>query len=388
MESVTETQEPQSTFALASMSLLRLLSGPLCLLLVYSLEIEGMVHESKIALGTFAWMVAWWILQPAPWGITALLPLIVFPLTNTLSIADTATLYGQRVFFWIMGVTLLAFAVVRHGLAKRFALAFLTLLGVGDSTSRLLFFFMLATACVSMFISDSSTVAIMMPIGLSIHAYIQTFTSEGGTNNDAPQLRAFIALGTLYAAVSGSIATMIGMPHSAVAMAQLEALTGRGIGWFSWMMVGVPIAITLLVCNYFLLRYFFKPEVGAIPGGREILLGERSKLGKMSTGEKSVAVIFIIMVALFIVPSLLPAILGEDHAVSIWVDSAISIWMVPPIVMLLLFATPINQEDGFQKPWALQHLFQDTFPAEKRVGDGGEKPNVWTHIPMGPVGSC
>ncbi len=352
MESVTETQENQNPLALASVLLLKFMAGPLCLLLVYAIEAEGMVHGSKIALGTLAWMVAWWILRPAPWGITALLPLIVFPLTGTLSTAETAGLYGQRVFFWIMGVSLLAFAIIRHGLAKRFALSFLTLPGVGDSTNRLLFFFLLATACVSMFVSDGSAVAIMIPIGLSIHAYITTLTRQGGSSNEAPRLRAFIALGTLYAAVSGGIATMIGMPHSAVAMAQLEALTGSGIGWFSWMMVGVPIFATLLVCNFFVLRFFFRPEVGTIPGGRDFLLAEKAKLGNMSTGEKSVLTIFIVMAALFIFPPLLPGILGEDNALAAWLSNAISIWMVPPIVLLLLFTVPCNlQKREFVLNW-------------------------------------
>ena len=352
MNAVTETQVKQNSFAVGSMLLLRLLSGPLCLLTVYFIEVDGMVHGSKIALGTLAWMVAWWILRPAPWGITALLPLIIFPLTGTLNITDTTSLYGQRVFFWIMGVTLLALAIIKHGLAKRFALTFLTLRGVGDSTNRLLFIFMLATSCVSMFVSDGSAVAIMIPIGLSIYTYITSLNGQDASAIEAPRLRAFFALGTLYAAVSGGIATMIGMPHSAVAMAQLEALTGRGIGWFSWMMVGVPIFATLLVCNFFLLQYFCKPEIKTIPGGRDFLLSEKQKLGKMASGEKSVLIIFLIMAALFIIPPLLPEILGEENAFSLWLSGAISIWMVPPIVLLLLFTVPSNlQEREFVLNW-------------------------------------
>ncbi len=350
MEALTESRSSGSRLLLGL--LLKLLSGPLCLLIVYSIEAEGMTHDSRIALGTLAWMVAWWILRPAPWGITALLPLVVFPLTGTLGITETTSLYGQRVFFWIMGVSMLAFAIIKHGLAKRFALAFLTLPVIGDSTDRLLFFFMLATACVSMFVSDGSAVAIMIPIGLSIHAYIVTLSGPGASESEAPRLRAFLALGTLYAAVSGGIATMIGMPHSAVAMAQLEALTGQGIGWFSWMMVGVPIFATLLVCNFFLLRFFFKPEVSTIPGGREFLLGERKGLGKMSVGEKNVLLIFLVMAALFILPPFLPSLLGEDNAVALWVDETISIWMVPPIVLLLLFVTPTSlQKPEFVLEW-------------------------------------
>ena len=339
--------------------LLKLLSGPLFLLIIYSIEMEGMVHGSKIAFGTLAWMVTWWILRPAPWGITALLPLVVFPLSGTLGIVDTAALYGQRVFFWLMGLSLLAFALIKHGIAKRFALAFLTIPGIGDSTSRLLFFFMLATACVSMFVSDGSAVAIMLPIGLSIHAYIMTLSGQDISENNGPRLRTFFALGTLYAAVSGGIATLVGMPHSAVAMDQLETLTGREIGWFTWMSLGVPIFATLLVCNYFLLRFFFKPEVESIPGGRDFLFEERRKLGRMSLGEKSVLSIFLTMAALFVIPSLLPGILGEENAFSIWVDNAISIWMVPPFVMLLLFIAPSNlQKHEFVLDWkeANEHI--------------------------------
>jgi len=357
VEVLTELQKNRPPFLIRQ--LLKLLSGPLFLLAIYSVEVEGMVHGSKIALGTLAWMVTWWILRPAPWGITALLPLVVFPLSGTLGIVDTAALYGQRVFFWLMGLSLLAFALIKHGIAKRFALAFLTIPGIGDSTNRLLFFFMLATACVSMFVSDGSAVAIMLPIGLSIHAYVMTLSGQDLSENNGPRLRTFFALGTLYAAVSGGIATLVGMPHSAVAMDQLETLTGREIGWFTWMSLGVPIFATLLVCNYFLLRFFFKPEVNSIPGGRDFLFEERRKLGRMSLGEKSVLTIFLMMAALFVIPSLLPGILGEENTFSIWVDNAISIWMVPPFVMLLLFIAPSNlQKHEFVLDWkeASEHV--------------------------------
>ena len=343
MEAVTKPANKANTFVLNQ--LLKLLSGPLCLVLVYSIEAEGMVHGSRFALGTLAWMVVWWVLRPAPWAITALLPLVLFPLSGTLGVIDTAALYGQRVFFWLMGLSLLALALIKHGLAKRVALAFLTIPGVGDSTNRLLFFFMLATGFVSMFVSDGSAVAIMLPIGLSVHAYIMSLGDQSGASNAGPQLRTFFALGTLYAAVSGGIGTMIGMPHSAVAMAQLETLTGGGIGWFTWMQLGFPISATLLVCNYFLLRGFFKPEVVAIPGGRDFLIEERKKLGPMSLGEKSVLVIFVMMVTLFVVPPILPEILGAENAFVVWVDDSISIWMVPPFVMLMLVIAPSNVQD-------------------------------------------
>ena len=333
---------------------LKLLVGPAALLMVCSIEVEGFIYEAQIALGTLIWMVMWWVLQPVPWAITSLLPLVVFPMTQALSVRDTSSLYGQRIFFWILGTQLLGFAILKHGLAKRFALFFLSIPGVGKTTYRLLFCYMVTTAMVSMFVSDASSIALMLPLGLSIQTFIHTLAGGEGERKSGTQLGTFFALGTLYAAVAGGITTIAGMPHNAVAVAQLEAFSEptRTIGWFEWMMVGVPIAICLLIINYFILRFFFKPEIVEIPGGQEFLQNERKNLGGMSLGEKYVLGVFLTMAGLFTIPPLLPKILGEEQWFTVWVDSVISIWIVPPIILFLLFALPTNlKERDFVLNW-------------------------------------
>ncbi len=369
---------------------LKFLAGPACFLLIYSIGVEGLSAAGTVVLATLGWAVVWWVLQPVPWAITSLLPLVLFPLTQTMSIAETAQLYGQNIFFWIMGTSLFAYAIQKHGLAKRFALFFLAIPGVASSTYRLLFFYMLATAMVSWFVSDASAIALMMPLALSLQTHVRTLTAPASSGAQATaraaaagnpaqplaagapaqertrNLATFFALGTLYAAVAGGIATMAGMPHNAVAVAQLETITGRTIGWFTWMMVGVPTFITLLVGFYLLLLYFFKPEVERIPGGEELVREERKKLGKMKLGEKSVLGVFFVLAALFTLPPLLPNILGSQHPVCLWLDKVMSIWIVPPIILLLLFSLPADlrkresvldwKEAAARTPWHILFL--------------------------------
>ena len=325
--------------------LLRFLSGPLVFVLFNSLPLAGLPRPGRLVLATFAWAIVWWVAQPVPWGITALLPLILFPALGVMSAAETAGLYGQTVFFWVMGLALLGYAMQKHGLAKRFAIAILNMKGVATSTHRLLFFYMLAGTILSMFVSDSAVVAMMMPIGIALLSYVRTLAgrSEAGAFHN---LGNFIALGTLYAAVAGGVATVAGAPPNIVAATVLEKLTGETISWFRWMKVGVPLSLTVLVIFYFILRFFFKPEITAIPGGREFLREEARKLGKMNQGEKNVLVTFAIMVVLFTVPSIAPFVLGEQHPVAVWLRQSLSIWTVPPIVMFLLFALPSDIRSG------------------------------------------
>ena len=126
-----------------------------------------------VAFATFVWAVVWWMARPIPWGISSLLLLVVSPVLGVMSIRATTALYGQRLFFRILGITILGYALEKHGLAKRVALRFLTLKGVANSTARLTFMYMLVTAIISMFIADVGVVGMMMPIGMALFASIR-----------------------------------------------------------------------------------------------------------------------------------------------------------------------------------------------------------------------
>jgi len=326
-------------------ALLKLVGGPASFLVVYLFIGEELSPDGRLVLATFVWCAVWWVGQPIPWGITSLLPLVVFPLLGVMTTGETVALYGQNIFFWIFGTVMLGYAMEKHGLAKRFSLRLLSLRGVAKTTHRLTFMYMLVTALVSMFISDAAAVAMMIPIGMSIVAYLRQMKGTQG-KGERSALAAFFALGALCAAEAGGDGTISGLPHNALAVAVGTNLTGRTIGWFEWMMVGVPLLITMLVTYYLILRFFFPPEFSTIPGGKEFIERERAKLGKMSRGEVNVLITFVCMVTLFMLPPTLSLLLGEGHALSVYLRASLPIWVVPPIVLFLLFLLPVDLQKG------------------------------------------
>ncbi|MBM3821230.1 MAG: hypothetical protein FJW14_19740, partial [Acidimicrobiia bacterium] len=316
------------------MYLFRLLSGPAAFALAMAAPLE-LSYQGRVALATFVCVIVWWMTQPMPWAIAAMLPFLVFPAAGVMNIADTMALYGQPIFFWILGTVLMGYAIEKHGLAYRFALNFLALRGIGGRMARLTFIYMLIVGLISTFISDAATVAMTIPIGMSVVRH--TWTMTGATPAGKTNFASFITLGTLYASVAGGAATIIGVPHNAIAVSVLEQVTGRQLGFFEWMIVGVPVFVALLVAFYGVLWVLVPPEMRTIPAGEEFLRGERAKLGPMRPNERRVLLVFWLMIALFTVPPLLVVALGSGNPLAAWMTRALPVWVVPPAVLFLLF---------------------------------------------------
>ena len=330
--------------------LLRLLSGPAAFALSAAVPV-GLSYEGRVALATFACVIVWWMTQPMPWAVAAMLPFLVFPAAGVMNIADTMRLYGQPIFFWILGTVLMGYAIEKHGLAYRFAIALLALRGIGGRMHRLTFIYMLIVAAISMFISDAATVAMTIPIGMSVVRHTRTKDQGIRTKDQGPRTKdtnfaAFITLGTLYASVAGGTATIMGVPHNAIAVAVLEQVTGRQLGFFEWMIVGIPVCLALLVAFYAVLWVLVAPEMRTLPSGEAFLQAERARLGLMRANERRVLLVFAIMVALFTLPTLLAAALGGAHSVTLWTARALPVWVVPPAVLFLLFTIRSSDDAG------------------------------------------
>ena len=124
-----------------------------------------------------------------------------------------------------------------------------------------------------MFLSDLATIALAIPISISISSYVYSVADldeNKGPETGRGHFTTFLVLGSLYATTAGGIATLVGTPPNVISVSLLENLTGEPIGWFEWMARGVPISLTLLVTLYFFLRWFFPPEILHIPGGKTI----------------------------------------------------------------------------------------------------------------------
>ena len=325
-----------------AMYLAKLLAGPLTFVAVMAVPI-ALSYEGRVTLATFACAIVWWMTQPLPWAVAAMLPFLVFPAAGVMNIADTMRLYGQPIFFWIMGTVLMGYAIEKHGLAQRFAIGFLAMRGIGGKTSRLMFAYMFVVGVISMFVSDAATVAMTIPIGMSLVSHAKTLVGAGSSKTN---FGAFVTLGTFYASVAGGTATIMGVPHNAISVSLLEQFTGRQLGFFEWMRVGVPVFLTLLVAFYGILWMLVPPEIREIPSGEAYLRAERAKLGGLRADERRVMFAFAMMVLLFTLPTLATLTLGAQHPVAGWATRALPVWVVPPAMMFLLFTVRSSANAG------------------------------------------
>src|SRR4029453_2338634 len=185
-----------------------------------------------------------------------------------------------------------------------------------------------------MFVADAGTVAMTIPIGMSLVWHVGTLAGaqQGRTN-----FAAFITLGTFYAAVAGGTATIMGVPHNAIALSVLQQATGRQLGFFEWMEAGVPVFVALLVAFYAVLWWLVPPETREIPNGGAFLRTERARPGPIPPGGGRGVFVFAMMGTLFTLPPFVALLLGGRHPVAALVNRALSVWVVPPAVMFLLF---------------------------------------------------
>ncbi len=328
---------------------LRLLAGPLAFVLVMVSPLASLSYEGRVALATFVCAIVWWITEPMPWAMAAMLPFLVFPAAGVMDIAKTMSLYGQPIFFWIMGTVLMGYAIEKHGLAQRFALVILAIRGVGGKTYRLMFAYMLVVGVISMFVSDAATIAMTLPIGMAVARHVRTLArSTAGSATSAPggNFAAFVTLGTFYASVAGGTATIMGVPHNAISISMLEKATGQRLGFFEWMTIGVPVFIALLVAFYATLWMLVRPEVRDIPSGEAFLRAERETLGPLGSNQRRVLFVFAAMVTLFTLPTVAGIALGAGHPLAATATRALPVWVVPPAVMLMLYTVRSASDRG------------------------------------------
>lgn len=247
-------------------------------------------------------MASWWIGEALPIPCTALLPLVLFPLFGVLPAGAVSKNYGNPNIFLFMGGLFMAMAMQRWSLHKRIALEILT--RVPRNPTSIVAGFMLATAGISMWISDTATVMLMMPIGVAVIMQV-----EGLSNPDDAKPTAFgsaLMLGIAYAGVIGGIGTLVGTPPNLVFAGTYKALVpnGQEIGFARWMMVGATVTVVFLpIAWLYLTRIAFKLNQGRSDSevlDVGVLQDEKAKLGPMKTGEKITLTVFLSAAALWL----------------------------------------------------------------------------------------
>lgn len=217
-----------------------LFAGPLAAACWLALGGGGMAHDARVVLGLALWMALWWMTEAVPLAATALLPLVVLPLSTSIGFGAAAAPYANSIVFLFMGGFMLGLALQRCGLHRRIALAMLVAVGAGPR--RLVGGFMLVTALVSMWLSNTATMMMLAPIGISV---LQT-CREQRAGADEEGTRAFgaaLMLGIAYAASIGGMGTPIGTPPNLIMSGYLRTHYGVDLTMLAWMRVGVPVIV-------------------------------------------------------------------------------------------------------------------------------------------------
>lgn len=300
-----------------------LVAGPLAFLIIKFIPIEGLSTEGQAVLACTCWVAIWWISEALELSITSLVPIVILPLSGGLTIDQTTTSYGNPFIFLFMGGFIVGMAIEKWDLHKRIAYNIIGIVGTGEK--RMILGFMVATAFLSMWLSNTATAIMMLPIGMSVMKHLgerQPFSKN-------------LMLGIAYAASIGGLATLIGTPPNLILAGVVREAFQIEISFLQWMLFGLPFASVLLMVTYFFLtRYRITHPVNLEDLKMDVL-------GRMSIQEKRVGVVFS-LVAFFWVTrsflwnSLLP---GLD-------DTIIAI-----AGALLMFIIPAGEGKGALMDW-------------------------------------
>jgi solute carrier family 13 (sodium-dependent dicarboxylate transporter), member 2/3/5 len=371
-------------------------AGPALAVAVYLL-LPGEPELADAARGTAAvgtLMATWWITEALPLPATALLPVALFPLAGVLPVAEAAAPYASDIIFLFMGGFMLALAMQRWGLHRRIAL--LTVLAVGTRPTRVVAGFMVATAFLSMWVSNTATTVMMLPIGVSVlHLVfdrVDDVDADTVTGPGAPNFATCLMLAIAYAASIGSLGTLIGTPPNLFMAGFIGETYGIDIGFGQWMLFGLPLAVVLLGIAWLLLtRVVYPTSLAEIPGGRQLFHRELAGLGAVHRGEKLVGAVFALTAAAWLLREPLTgwAWLAERvPAVTALSDPGIAI-----IAAVALFALPVHPRRGVfvldwatarRLPWGVLLLFGGGLSLARAVGDSGL--DAWIGAQVGGLG--
>src|SRR5690606_27678425 len=241
--------------------------GPLCFFyILFFFRPEGLNETANAILASTVWIAIWWITEVIDIAATALLPIVLFPLTGGLSLNETTASYGHKYIFLFIGGFILAIAIEKWNLHRRIALSIIRI--IGTNIINIILGFMIATAFMSMWISNTATAVMILPVGMAIAAqlYDNPYTIEDENKIFGKALMLAIA----YSASIGGLATLIGTPPNLVLAGVVETTYGAEITFLQWFAFGFPISVILLfLCWIYLTRFAFSFKQKEFPGGKE-----------------------------------------------------------------------------------------------------------------------
>ncbi|KQC31154.1 SLC13 family permease [Flagellimonas eckloniae] len=345
-----------------------LILGPIAFLILSNLPFELVSQKGDPVIAVAIWMLIWWITEAVSISVTALLPLLLFPLLKILPIAEVGANYGSPIVFLFFGGFVMALALEKVNLHKRIALNIIRL--TGTTPNKVILGFMIATASLSMWISNTASTVVMLPIALSVINLLIN-DEDGFTKNDK-NFALSVMLGIAFSANAGGIATVIGTPPNSVLIGLLESQYNTEISFLKWMTLGLPFSIVMVgICYLVLVKWMFPNRDLQFNASKKIIQTELQKLGPTSGKEKMVLAIFGVTVFLWIFRTLINGIfpnLGlSDTMISIF--AAIAFFAIPYNVKKGDFI--IKWKDTSKLAWGILILFGGGLALAKGMSTSG-----------------
>ncbi|MFT4679422.1 MAG: sodium-dependent dicarboxylate transporter 2/3/5 [Flavobacteriales bacterium] len=334
---------------------LGLLLGPGLFFLLMLTSPEGLSVEAWAVVRVAIWMLVWWVSEAVPLAVTSLLPILLFPMLGVMGINDACKPYGSKFIFLFMGGFVLALAMEKWNVHKRIALGVVRL--TGNKANRIIFGFMLSSWLLSMWISNTATTVMMLPIATSVVGLL--FAKGQKNDKGAQNFSLTMMLGIAYAANVGGIATLVGTPPNAAMAGALQETYDIEIGFMEWMLFALPFSIIMLGVVFFILVKFVYPNrLGDFQAAKELIQSEWDKLGAVTTQQRAVLIVFVLTACLWIfrgpLQGLMPAgVILTDSGIAIF--SAILLFVLPS---KLGESTPLLEwKDTEKLPWGILLLF-------------------------------
>jgi sodium-dependent dicarboxylate transporter 2/3/5 len=340
------------------------LLAPAVFLLLLVLPLEGLQPAAHRLAAVLAAVVVLWVTEALPLPVTALLGASACVILGVAPAKEVFAPFADPLMFLFIGAFILARAIFLHGLDRRVAYAVLSLPWVGARPSRILLAFGAVTALISGWISNTATTAMMFGIGLSILAALRT---PGATATIDPRYATALMLMTSFAASIGGLATPVGTPPNVIGLGFIRSQLGVEISFFQWMLIGVPAVLLLFCVLYSYLNAVAPAGVRELPAGAELIRRERERLGPWTRGQRSVAIAFLVTVALWIIPGVVAVVAGEESSAYQALLRTMPEGVAALLGALLLFVLPgndgaaINWKEAVQIDWGVVLLYGGGF---------------------------
>lgn len=351
-----------------------LVLGPALFFTVLLLPLpDGMTPEGLRVAAVAVLMAVWWISGAIPIPATALLPIALYPLLGVMSGSEVTQSYAHHLIYLFLGGFLIAVTMEKWNLHHRIALHTIRLAGL--TPQRIVLGFMVATAFLSMWISNTASTMLMVTIGIAVLHEMSDTRCHGKAAISLPpgqvHFGTVLMLAIGYAASIGGIATLIGTPPNAILAGVVEKTYGYQLGFLEWMSFGLPLSIVMLVLAWiYLTRFVYTSDVSSLPGGWKFIRQQITALGPMSREEKYVAAVLSGVALLWILRGLI-----DHEALRLVKDSTIAI-----AGALLLFLIPVNLRQreflldwktAVSIPWDIIILFGGGFALAQGFSETG-----------------